>query len=166
MKKLVEDTYRQNDNTPVTLITHSMGSPMSLLLLQQQTSAWKRKYISKLISLAGAWAGSVKALKVFAMGDDLGSLALSGKVLKAEQITSPSLAWLLPSPFFWKDDEILVETPTRHYTMSQLEQYFHDINYYTGWDMRKDIMKYVLDFSPPDVEIHCLYGSRIPTVEK
>lgn len=42
---------------------------MTLLFLQQQPEAWKTKFISKIISLAGAWAGSVKAIKVYAVGN-------------------------------------------------------------------------------------------------
>lgn len=124
MKTLVEDTYERADNQSVTLLVHSMGGPMSLHFLQQQDQKWKDKYIARIISLAGAWAGSAKAIKVFAVGDDLGSFALSGSVMRAEQITSPSLAWLLPSPYFWKDDEVLVSTPTKQYTLSDLELFF------------------------------------------
>lgn len=113
-----------NEDTPVTLIAHSMGAPMSMLFLQSQTQEWKHKYISRLMTLAGAWAGSAKAIKVFAMGDDLGSHFLQGNVMRAEQITSPSLSWLLPSPLFWKDDEVLVETTSRNYTFAQMEQFF------------------------------------------
>lgn len=68
LKNLVEDTYEVNKKTPITFIAHSMGSPMVLLFLQQQTLEWKQKHILRIISLAGAWAGSVKAVKVFAMG--------------------------------------------------------------------------------------------------
>lgn len=124
MKTLVEDTYQQADNQSVTLLVHSMGGPMSLHFLQQQDQKWKDKYIARIISLAGAWAGSVKAVKVFAIGDDLGSFALSGSTMRAEQITSPSLAWLLPSPFFWKNTEVLVSTPNKQYTLENLEEYF------------------------------------------
>lgn len=124
MKALVEDTYERADQQPITLLVHSMGGPMSLLFLQQQPQTWKDKYIARIISLAGAWAGSAKAVKVFAIGDDLGSFALSGSVMRAEQITSPSLAWLLPSPHFWKDNEVLVSTATKQYTMKNLEEFF------------------------------------------
>lgn len=164
MKVLVESVYIQNGNTPITIIVHSMGGPMTLVFLQQQSDAWKNKYISRIISLAGAWGGSVKAIKVFAIGDDLGSFALSGKILRAEQITSPSLAWLLPSPLFWKPDEVMVRTQSREYTLSQLEDFFNDLRYPNGWEMRKDTIKYT-DFTAPGVEVHCLYGSNVSTVE-
>lgn len=45
-----------------------MGAPMCLIFLQRQTQKWKDKYLSSLITLAGVWGGSVKALKVFAVG--------------------------------------------------------------------------------------------------
>lgn len=124
MKTLVEETYENADKQPVTFIVHSMGGPMSLVFLQQQAQSWKDKYIARIISLAGAWAGSAKAVKVFAIGDDLGSYALSGSVMRAEQITSPSLAWLLPSPHFWKENEVLVSTPHKQYTMANLDEFF------------------------------------------
>lgn len=57
-----------NGNISVTFIAHSMGGPMSLVFLQRQTAEWKHKYIARLISLCGAWGGSAKAIKVFAMG--------------------------------------------------------------------------------------------------
>uniref|UniRef100_A0A1B0AJP7 Group XV phospholipase A2 n=2 Tax=Glossina TaxID=44049 RepID=A0A1B0AJP7_GLOPL len=166
LKELVEATYEANDQIPITFIAHSMGSPMILVFLQQQTSEWKKKYIARVISLAGAWAGSVKALKVYAMGDDLDSFLLSGKVLREEQISNPSTAWLLPSPLFWSGNEVLVKTPKRSYTMGQLEQFFNDLDFRNGWEMRKNVMRYVLNFNAPDVELHCIYGDRVPTVEQ
>lgn len=70
-KSLVEETYTMNGNAPVLLIAHSMGGPLTLVFLQQQTQAWKDKHIRALVTLSGAWGGSVKALKVFAVGKDL-----------------------------------------------------------------------------------------------
>lgn len=166
LKHLVEYAYDMNDKTPITFITHSMGSPMTLIFLQSQTQSWKSKYVARVVSLAGAWAGSAKAVKVYAIGDDLDSFALSGKVMREQQISTPSTAFLLPSPLFWKSSEALVETPSRKYSVSQLQDFFNDIDFPEGWEMRKDNIHYSLNFAPPDVELHCLYGSQVPTVEK
>lgn len=68
LKTLVEETYVINNNVPVTLIAHSMGGPMTLIMLQRQSQKWKDKYINSLITLSAVWAGSVKAVKVFAIG--------------------------------------------------------------------------------------------------
>lgn len=109
---------------------------------------------------------SAKAVKVFAMGDDLGSLGLFASEMKPMQISMPSLAFLLPFPAVWKPDEVLVSTPSRNYTHSQLNEFFTDLGYPTAWEMRKDNLKFVENFAPPNVEIHCLYSTKMPTVER
>lgn len=166
LKDLVEETYRMNGQVPVTLLAHSMGGPMSLIFLQRQPQKWKDKYINCLITLAAVWGGSVKALKVFAIGDDLGAYLLRQSILKDEQITNPSLGWLLPSKLFWKETEILVQTEQRNYTLAALRDYLIDINVPNGWEFRKDNEKYQLDFTAPGVEVHCLYGNGLDTVER
>lgn len=55
MKKLVEDTFELGGQQRITLLVHSMGGPMTLVFLQNQTPAWKDKYIEQVISLAGAY---------------------------------------------------------------------------------------------------------------
>ncbi|VVC25828.1 Lecithin:cholesterol/phospholipid:diacylglycerol acyltransferase,Alpha/Beta hydrolase fold [Cinara cedri] len=165
LKILTEETYFQNNNTPVVFIVHSMGGCMTLKFLQAQSQQWKDKYVRALVSLAGVWGGAIKALKVFAVGDDLGVYVLSGSVLKTEQITSPSLAWLLPSPYFWKPNEVLIETDTKNFTVGDFKSFFESINYMTGYEMYQDVKKFV-DFGPPNVEVHCLHGVTVQTVEK
>ncbi|XP_046822523.1 phospholipase A2 group XV-like isoform X1 [Vespa crabro] len=166
LKSLIEETYSINNNIPITLIAHSMGGPMALIFLQSQTQTWKNKYINSLITLAGVWGGSVKAIKVFAIGDDLGAYLLRESILKDEQITSPSLGWLLPSKLFWKENEVLVETENKNYTLTNLQDFLIDINVPNGWEFRKDNEKYQLNFTPPGVVMHCLYGKQIDTLER
>ena len=62
--------------------------------------------------------------KIFYVGDDLGTYVLRESVLKEEQITSPSLGWLLPSKLFWKENEVLVQTEQKNYTLLNLKQFF------------------------------------------
>lgn len=45
-----------------------MGGPMSLTFLNRQSQSWKDKYIQSLITLNGVWGGSMKAIKVYAIG--------------------------------------------------------------------------------------------------
>lgn len=124
MKTLVEETYSANGNRTVTLIVHSMGGPMTLRFMHLQSGKWKDKHIARIIALAGAWGGSVKALKVFAIGDNFGLDVLNATAMRQEQRTSPSLAWLLPSPLFWHADEVLVQTLGKTYRMANLEEFF------------------------------------------
>lgn len=154
-----------NNNQPITFIAHSMGTPMLTIFFHQQTEAWKTKYIARMITIAGAYGGSAKSVKVFAVGDDLGAFALRASVMRECQISMPSLSFLLPYPAFWKPNEVLVRTRTRNYTFSTLNEFFDDLDYPIGWEMRKDNQKYVDNFAAPNVEIHCIYGSKINTVE-
>lgn len=162
----MEETFEMNNKVPITFIAHSMGAPMLTIFLHNQTETWKQKYIARIISVAGAWGGSAKAVKVFAVGDDLGAFGLFASEMRDEQISMPSLAFLLPFPALWKPNEVLVKTKKRTYTHSQLKEFFDDLGYPTGWEMRKDNLPYVENFAAPNVEIHCLYSSKKPTVEQ
>lgn len=42
---------------------------MTLYFLTQQTQAWKDKYIKSMVTLSGVWGGSIKAIKVYAIGN-------------------------------------------------------------------------------------------------
>lgn len=50
------------------MVAHSMGGLMSLHFLNMQSQWWKDKYIRSLVALSGVWGGSVKAIKVYAIG--------------------------------------------------------------------------------------------------
>ncbi|KAH9636976.1 hypothetical protein HF086_008237 [Spodoptera exigua] len=124
LKTMVENTYNANNKSSVTLLVHSMGGLMAMHFLRLQPQAWKDQYIRRLISLSTPWGGSMKAVKVFAIGDDLGSLMLRESIMRAQQITCPSLAWLLPSPLFWKPTEVLVQTDKYNYTINDFQRLF------------------------------------------
>ncbi|KAM3957550.1 lysosomal phospholipase A and acyltransferase [Aphomia sociella] len=166
LKTLVEETYTMNNKTAVTLLVHSMGGSMALHFLRLQTQSWKDQYIKRLVSLATPWGGSMKAVKVFAIGDDLGSLVLRESVMRTQEITCPSLAWLMPSPLLWKPNEVLVQTDKFNYTINDFEKWFADMELPFAWEMFKDTQKYKSDFTAPGVEVHCLYGYNISTVER
>lgn len=68
LKCLIEETYQENNRTPVVILAHSMGGRMALQFLQTQTQEWKDENIKSFISLATPWGGTVKTLKMFAIG--------------------------------------------------------------------------------------------------
>ncbi|CAB3230343.1 unnamed protein product [Arctia plantaginis] len=166
LKTLVEDTYNLNNKSSVTLLVHSMGGLMAVHFLRLQPQKWKDQYIRRLVSLSTPWAGSMKAVKVFAIGDNLGSVMLRESIMRAQQVTCPSLAWLLPSPLFWKSNEVLVQTDKFNYTIQDFQKLFTDMELPNAWEMRKDTEKYTKDFSAPGVEVHCIYGYNVSTVER
>lgn len=73
----------------------------------------------------------------------MGVFVLEDSVLHAEQITSPSLAWLLPSPYLWKPDEVLVQSDSKNYSLSNLQDFFK----YVKSRLR---VKYIVIFSYND----------------
>jgi len=167
VKDLVESSYKENGNTSVILMTHSMGSNMMLYFLKDQPEDWKEKYIRCLVTLAGPWGGAVEALKVFAVGDDFGAwLLLNEKKLMGEQRTSPGLAWLMPTSQFWNSTEVLVETSEKNYTVEDYEEFFKDLDEPNGWLMREDTYPLLAGLPAPGVEVFCLHGSEVETVEK
>ena len=53
LKNLVEDTYTANGKRKITLMSHSLGCPYTLVFLNKQTKDWKDKYIFQWITLSG-----------------------------------------------------------------------------------------------------------------
>lgn len=166
VKKLIEETFLANDGVSSILLTHSMGSPMMLYFLNHQTTAWKQKYIRALMTLAGPWGGTVRALKVFAVGDNLGNWLLSEKKLMWEQRTSSSLAWLMPQEDFWGPEEVLVQTATSNYTLRDYKRFFTDLDEPNAWMMREDTAPLLAGLPAPGVEMFCIHGAGVPTTER
>uniref|UniRef100_A0A1E1WVS1 Putative phospholipase A2 n=1 Tax=Tityus obscurus TaxID=1221240 RepID=A0A1E1WVS1_TITOB len=166
LKNLIMETYRMNGRQKVYIICHSMGCPVSLYLLNHQSQAWKEKYVNGIVSLGGAWGGAVKALKVFASGENLGVVVINPLTVRPEQRSSPSLAFVAPSNKFWSQEDVLVSTPKRNYTVDDYYQFFEDINYTVGWEMWKDVQGLIHDMTPPGIEVHCLHGANVSTIER
>lgn len=163
--ELIEETYLKNGNKSVILITHSMGSPMMLFMLNHKDQAWKDKYIRAQVSLAGVWAGTVRAMKVGSVGDNLGSAWVNSKYLKIEQRTNPSLHWLMPNLKYWPDDTVFVQSPQINITKRNFEDFYKYMNVTNGLEMWKDTRNLIKDLKAPGVEVHCLYGSGLETTE-
>lgn len=143
-----------------------MGNPVTLYWLTKLVSQeWKEKYIKSFVSLAGVWGGAAKTLRLMASGDNIDVIVVSPIRVRPYQRTAVSTAFLMPSDRFWSKDEIIVSRPSRNYTVADYEQFFIDLNFTTGYEMRKDTEKLIYDLEPPRVELHCLYGVGLKTPE-
>ncbi|KAK4310994.1 hypothetical protein Pmani_017488 [Petrolisthes manimaculis] len=166
LKWLVEDTYHRCNNQRVVLALHSMGGPMTWYFLKKQTQAWKDQYIEAVVGFAGAWGGSIKAVKVYAAGDNLGIYLLNALKVRAEQRSAASLAFLLPSRDLWGPEDVLIQTPTKNYTVNNFKDLFESLKLPDAYNMYLDTRDLLKGAPPPGVPIYCLYGVGIPTVEK
>ena len=63
LTKLVEETYVTNDNSSVTLLSHSMGCLYTLWFLNQKSAEWKDQYILRWIPTAGVFGGAGTGIK-------------------------------------------------------------------------------------------------------
>lgn len=166
LHQLVEETYTTNGKIGVILVCHSMGCPNLRYFLSGKPQAWKDKYIRALVSLGGAWGGAVKALKAYASGENLGVVVINPLSVRLEQRSAPSLAYMLPNHLFWNESEVLVKTLNRSYGLSDYEAFFRDIGFPDGFEMYKDTRPYILNNAAPGVEVHCLHGQNISTIER
>ncbi|XP_002739024.1 lysosomal phospholipase A and acyltransferase-like [Saccoglossus kowalevskii] len=166
LTNLIEETYKKNDNKRVVLVTHSMGGPYALYLLNHKSQEWKDKYIKSLTSLGGPWTGAVKIVRVFTSGDNLGTFVVNALELRPAQRTYPSSAWLYPNDKFWDSKQVVVETPTRNYTLGDHKQLFKDLGIPYAYDMWLDTKDLIGSLTAPGVPVFCLHGSEVPTGEK
>ena len=60
-------------------------------------------------------------------GDNFGIPFTSAKTLREEERSYPSLAFLAPSRRLWTNDEVIVQTDRKNYTVFDYEDLFHDL---------------------------------------
>merc|ERR1712176_165613 len=139
---------------------------MMLYFLNRQSKAWKAKYIRSLVTLAGPWGGSGRALQVFAEGEDFGAwMLLDRKKIMKNMRTNPALTWLMPTHQVW-GDQVLIESELMNYTARNYQEIFEDMLEPTGWMMRQDTENLTAELIAPDVEVYCVHGSEVMTMEK
>ncbi|CAH1270757.1 PLA2G15 [Branchiostoma lanceolatum] len=162
-KQLIEETYYKNNHSRVVLVTHSMGGPYALLFLNSMEQGWKDKFVKSIIALAGPWGGAAKTMRLYISGDNLGIYVVNPLVLRPEQRSFPSSAWMMPYESLFDPNEPLVFTPDRNYTVRDYAAFFQDLEYEQGWMMRRETEGLISDLTPPGVTVHCLHGNKVKT---
>ena len=174
----MEETYRANDNTKVTIVAHSMGAPTMLYFFTQSEiidQSWKDMYIGNFITLSGAWSGGNVALMIELSGlsiidDRLGDIFSIFRIV-AMRITDSltpilrtfqSIYFLLPRPSVW-GDTVIVSTPTQTYTANDYERLFSDIGLADGYAKYQGVERINENFPAPNVPTHCFYGVGVDT---
>merc|ERR1711971_192129 len=178
LKKLIENTYKENGKKPVILIAHSMGCTMTLYFLTNKVNkAWKNKHVKGIITLAGPWGGSAVALEVFTVGTDLNERhpdldPLDDKIrvaIRDVERTYPSLAWMMPTSQIWSKD-ILVQTTVKKkekdYTTADIGEFFKLLGVPNMATFYKEVQKLTAKLPDPGVKVHCVYGSGLPTTDQ
>eukprot|EP01126_Amoeba_proteus_P001808 TRINITY_DN10553_c0_g2_i1.p1 TRINITY_DN10553_c0_g2~~TRINITY_DN10553_c0_g2_i1.p1 ORF type:complete len:431 (-),score=68.16 TRINITY_DN10553_c0_g2_i1:164-1456(-) len=159
LKKLVEETYVENNNTKVAITSLSMGGTVFLYFLTTVDQNWKDKYIHSFTPLSSCFGGSTSATAAL-MGT-----TMEGYKIQPLAVGYGSAYWLNPFPTLGPSDRIIVTTPTRNYSVTQLYDLFGDVGLST---VSRDIYESVAKFqtlSPPRVPTNCIFGTGLPTLD-
>ncbi|CUT98876.1 phospholipase A [Echinococcus multilocularis] len=165
LKHLVEETFHNGKDQRVVLLGHSMGALYALSFLKNQSDAWKRQYIKAFVAVSAPLGGSIKALKMEASGDNFGIYFDNPLWYREVQRSMSSLAFLLPDPRLWSNDEVVIYTPVKNYTVHNYKEFFFDIGFPEGFQMYEDAKLTVDALAPPTGvnEVYCIYSSAVRT---
>ena len=160
----MEETYKQNGNTKVSLLAISMGGPVSHYFLTEIVNQeWKDIYIHSYIPVVAVWSGASSlsalltppAFNIFLLFPIQASTEELFKLYRSYA----SAYWLSPRGSEWKD-AILISTPTKNYTVSDYEELFADAGYPRGYTQ---FSEFDVNWPAPNVPTYCFYSLGSPT---
>lgn len=166
LKQLVETMYKDNGNATVTVVAHSLGSPVSLYFLTNiATQQWKNKYLKAFITLSGVWKGAVKAVTSVVSGNPEGIPGIKPLTARYVQRSSPSNYFLMPVPDhnIWSSTDPIIVTPNKNYTVYDYPVLFDDMQYSIGYTQYKTVPSFLTTLSPPNVDTYCYFGTNMST---
>ena len=96
----------------------------------------------------------------------MGNYFVSPLGLRYEQRTNPSLAWLMPSPDVWGEDEVLVQGNNMNITLKNFDTFYSALNHTQGKMLRDDTLPLLKGLPAPHVEVYCWHGGNVSTVDR
>ena len=165
LQNLAETMYKNNNNTSVTIVTHSLGSPTTLYFLTQVVSQeWKDKYLKAFVPLSGVWKGTVKAVIAVVSGnpDGIPITPLEARYLERG---NPANYFLMPvlDNKIWSSTDPVVVTPERNYTVFDYQALFNDMKYPMGYSQYQALPTFLTELAAPHVTTYCYYGTQVQT---
>eukprot|EP01097_Dermamoeba_algensis_P007510 TRINITY_DN4742_c0_g1_i1.p1 TRINITY_DN4742_c0_g1~~TRINITY_DN4742_c0_g1_i1.p1 ORF type:complete len:320 (-),score=47.16 TRINITY_DN4742_c0_g1_i1:73-1032(-) len=165
LKALIEETFHMNNGTPVSLVSHSYGSLNLVVFLSEETSEWKEKYIRRVMSLSGVFAGTPVSVSVALSGDSFGIPILSAASARIIQRTLESNYLFFPRNRY-NADKVLVSTKDRSFTYAQIKELFLHFNLTEEserYSYVNEKAKKYKDIEPglSAGKFYCMYGSEV-----
>ena len=155
--------YRENNNKKVVLVSHSAGGLFAHYFLTHQEQAWKDTYIHTLVAIGTPWKGAALVARVVVSGFNFDISMLDSLVVRAEQRSSQVNILLMPKMPIWSTDSLLVSSPSKNYTLGNLEELFEDVSFLEGKDLLQLTKGEDYTFNHPGVKLECWFGTGIDT---
>lgn len=167
LQQLIVSASASNGGKPVILLSHSLGGLFALHLLTRIDATWCAKHVKHLIALSAPWGGTVQEMLTFASGYTLGIPIVDPLLVRAEQRSSESNMWLLPSPKLFGSKPLVIDTYNdKGYSAKDMPEFLADIGYKEGvYPYRTRILPLVSGLSDPGVNVTCIVGSGVDTPE-
>nr|XP_014277923.1 phosphatidylcholine-sterol acyltransferase-like [Halyomorpha halys] len=150
------------------------GDPKMVEYLIEESNKLRNygQYLNKLVN-ALIIIGYIRQENLFAApydfrkgpSDDLDIVFVKAETMKKVFSSMPSLAYLLPVKQLWNNEALLI-TPEKNYSIENLEEFFYDIGNPTGWEMYLNEKKFAEALPPPGVEVYCFYGEGVETLKR
>jgi lecithin-cholesterol acyltransferase len=173
-KRLIEDTYRDNGNTPVHLVGHSNGPIYAQYLLSHTSQAWKDKYIHGFTPIAGNLPGQGSVYPLVFTGLNVQDFSFPTTPENARSssvmlLSAPSSYMSMGDPRIFDSKEIVVEDEStgRDYTPSDFRSLFSDAGLPVARELAEHYIGFVQFLDPahfPNVDVYAEKGSGIETV--
>jgi len=173
-KRLIENTYRANGQTPVHLVGHSNGPLYAQYLLTHTSRAWKHRFIHGFTPIAGNLPGQGALYPLLFTGLNIEDFTFPSTKANARSsarmyLTAPSSYMSAADPRIFGDRETVVRNAAtgRSYTPKDYRRLFRDAglgwvnpiaNHYIGF------VKFADPHHFPQVDVHAEKGSGIATV--
>ena len=158
LKSMIEDMYKTYKHK-VTIVTHSMGGPISLHFLTDVVDQqWKDTYIKQYITLSAVWAGSVKSVRAIISGDNEGIFIDRPIWGRDDSRSYQSTLWLLPPVGKLWGNFPFAFTPNVSYSANNYREMFEDLGVKDGWERYQNGLSNTRYDRSPNVTTYCYYG--------
>lgn len=173
LQSLIEKAVLANGRKAV-LVSHSLGCPTLLSFFHQYVSEeWRSTHIETWVALSGPWVGGASQMEAYLGGNTLGlpTWIVPHDYVKPVQVNATSGVWLSPSPLAF-GTEVLVKTPSRNYTASDLPALISKIGAAAGGDQALSLQQKLgkdlpsMQSQPRNVAMKIWYSTGVRTMEQ
>lgn len=160
LKKLIEEAWDKSGKRKVTLISHSLGGPVTSYFINSHTKAWKDKYLKKFIAISGPFGGATESLSACLTGETAG-IPVSKLFMKKLERDYAGVIWMLNEPNTWRDIPIINGKGT-NYIPKAMEEAGTPLSGKL-WENRA-LSVWPQTLRNPGLEMHLVYGTKVKTL--